>query len=295
MIVASITDRLGNQLFQYAAARGIAEKNNTVVKIDRRYYGFQAPKGFRYELGAFNIPQDFVTKSEIREYTGMSDHLLHKVIRRVNRQHQVNNNNYIYQEKFFQYDEAVNHQGDKMYLRGYWQSFRYFQHIGEKIRKEFSPRLPVNRTEDPFASQILNSNAVCISVRRGDHFTNKVIGNKYGLVDKSYYDKGLKIISAKEKDIVLYIFSDDIEWCMANLDFAYPTVFVKHSFKEPRVDYYLQLMAMCRHFIIPVSTFPWWGAWLSSHENKIVIAPRIWFTDPSINTNDLFPEEWIRL
>ncbi|KKK89337.1 hypothetical protein LCGC14_2734090, partial [marine sediment metagenome] len=34
MIISNLTDRLGNQLFQYAAAKSLAEKNGASLKIN---------------------------------------------------------------------------------------------------------------------------------------------------------------------------------------------------------------------------------------------------------------------
>ena len=54
-------------------------------------------------------------------------------------------------------------------------------------------------------------------------------------------------------------------------------------------------MSKCKYFIIPNSTFSWWGAWLSEREGKMIIAPKQWLRDASINSNDLIPKEWIRI
>ncbi len=295
MIISEISDRLGNQMFQYAAARGLAAKHNVALKMDKRYYNHNAPEGYFYGLDAFNLTPDFANNNEIREYTGLSNLLVHKAIRKIYKKHQLGNRNYIYNERFFHYDDELSRQGSNVYMRGYWQSYKYFSHIEDEIRRDFGFRYPIDTATDTFATQILQSNAVCLSIRRGDHLWHPVTSKKFGHCDANYYDEGLKIISAREKDIKLFIFSDDIDWCAQNLKFDYPTVFVKHNFDNPRFDYYLQLIKLCNHFIIPVSTFPLWGAWLSTNPGKIVIAPKVWFTDATVNTNDLFPDNWIRI
>jgi hypothetical protein len=54
-------------------------------------------------------------------------------------------------------------------------------------------------------------------------------------------------------------------------------------------------MSRGKHFIIANSTFSWWGAWLSAHPGKQIIAPRQWYESSPILTHDLIPEAWIRI
>ncbi len=56
----------------------------------------------------------------------------------------------------------------------------------------------------------------------------------------------------------------------------------------------MRLMSLCQHHIIANSSFSWWGAWLNSNQNKIVIAPKKWFANDT-NVKDLIPDNWIKI
>jgi Glycosyl transferase family 11 len=53
-------------------------------------------------------------------------------------------------------------------------------------------------------------------------------------------------------------------------------------------------MRQCSHHIIANSSFSWWGAWLNASAEKIVIAPKQWFAEPSAADTDVIPDSWLR-
>lgn len=55
----------------------------------------------------------------------------------------------------------------------------------------------------------------------------------------------------------------------------------------------MYLISQCSHHIIADNSFSWWGAWLGTNNEKLVIAPQCW--DIWEETPDLLPPGWIKL
>jgi hypothetical protein len=54
-------------------------------------------------------------------------------------------------------------------------------------------------------------------------------------------------------------------------------------------------MASSRHHVIANSSFSWWGAWLAERPGQLVVAPKMWFRDPSIDSSEIVPQRWLRV
>lgn len=83
-----------------------------------------------------------------------------------------------------------------------------------------------------------------------------------------------------EADYSFYIFPDDITWCKANITAAEDVVFVENHFQDQHNEYVLQLISLCKHFIIANSSFSWWAAYLGNTENSLILAPKEWLSIP---------------
>ena len=115
-------------------------------------------------------------------------------------------------------------------------------------------------------------------------------------MSEEYFSKAIKIMGEMLTTTHFFVFSDDIEWCKKNIRSASPITFVDYDHKGAKFGNYLHLMTLCKHFIIPNSTFGWWAAWLSTADsNKKVIAPKQWFADSKVDTRDVIPSSWTRI
>ena len=93
----------------------------------------------------------------------------------------------------------------------------------------------------------------------------------------------------------MFFFSDDSDWVKRQFeDLPYSIIFIDHN-KEENSWKDMLLMSSCRHAIIANSSFSWWAAWLNTHPEKIIIAPKHWFKTKDLDTTTLLPEEWIKI
>ena len=289
MIIVRLKGGLGNQMFQYALGRVLSFKNNTKLKLDPAFFNlnFKNITKRSYDLDVFSIKAEIVEKSEIPFVFRLPKskiviyliYLFRKIIKSSG------------QEKSFNFDKNILSIGGNTYLDGYWQSPKYFEGFENIISKDFTLKNPPAQNIRNLAEEIANTNSLCIHVRRGDYVGNK----NHEIVDNDYYRKGIEYIKNHAQIDRIYVFSDDIEWCKNNLKFEFPSIFVGYEYAGIRGEGHMFLMSKCKNFIIVNSSFSWWGAWLSNYEKKIVICPKQWFTNASININDLIPKDWIPL
>jgi hypothetical protein len=289
MIIVRVTGGIGNQMFQYAFGRALAERHKTEVKLDISFYSdpkWNVPPR-TYDLDIFNIHEKFATQEETSKLSkrlnfDIGDRILNRMFG-VKRTH--------IREPHIHFSEIAFSSPDNVYISGYWQSEKYFVQIEPLLRREFTFREPPSANAEKILSRIGSTNSVCVHVRRGDFLTNPLNG-VYGT---DYFKDAEKVILRNVSDPTYFVFSDDMEWCESNLRFEGPTVFVSDDFGERKFRDDLRLMSNCKHFVIPNSSFSWWAVWLSNRTGNIVIAPKRWLTDPTIDTSDLIPKAWIRL
>jgi hypothetical protein len=291
MIIVKLIGGLGNQLFQYALGRHLAHIHKTELKLD--VTGFEAYKLHSYGLGKFNIVENFATKEEIKRFikyrkkNGRIWFLYNRLI--------ADKSMYV-QERQFNFDPSVLRSKNSAYIDGFWQTEKYFKAIEEIIRKEFTLKTKISDYSAQIASCINNANSVSIHIRRGDYASDEKTNKYHGLCSLDYYHEAIKEIAKKIDKPHFFIFSDEPEWAKKNLILDFPATYVDGNKSDKNYED-LYLMSLCKHQIIANSSFSWWGAWLNQNKNKIVFAPKKWFsyTKTSVNTNDIIPDSWIKI
>ena len=283
--------RLGNQLFQYAALRGLSVKKNYDLRIPEKMKSFH---GQEYLMKEFSIPKIFFSKN-------------------------------IFLKSFFfkKYKEEKAEEIDKSFyniendtdIQGYFQSTFYFDHCVDIIKNELTPkdiylenaRKKINELKLNFKSYKI----VSLHLRRGDNVDASIKNNKENLLNSygnlgferdSFYGKYLTASKSifKGQKVKFLVFSgggrksDDntteLDWCRKNL------VGDEYIFTDPQKSFDdFCLMSQCDSNIIsPASSFGWWAAFLNLN-SRCTVAPI--YYDPSITSPPhrymFYPKNWI--
>lgn len=171
-----------------------------------------------------------------------------------------------------------------MCLSGYYQSFKYFDHLRNDIIDLFEPsKLMIEQMKQQFSLLLSENNTCSVHVRRGDYLKYK--NCHHNLSDK-YYKNAM---SDMGKNMRFVFFSDDIEWCRTTFsDFSEDFI----NTGDDLLDFWL--MSYMKNNIIANSSYGWWSAYLNLNEDKKIICPKNWFgpANSHLNTFDLFPKEW---
>lgn len=261
-----------NQLFQYATGLALARRLGVDLQLDVSWYETATSDQPRpYSLGLFK---------------GMDARVVHSLLGQIIREEGLP-----YQPALF---ENVPR---KCSLVGYWQCEKYFFTLRNELLWHLLPKqvlLPFHCDIERQVAQAGNRSAF-IHVRRTDYIVNSY----HVVLPIDYYREAAALMAANVPDPVFFIFSDDPEWCRANLQLPYPTVIAESSNDghQGREDAGLWLMRKCSHAIIANSSFSWWGAWLGADiKGGMVIAPKRW-VGPACKDDprDIVPDRWIRL
>jgi hypothetical protein len=274
---------LGNQLFQYAFGRAVAERTRTKLRFDLSYFGLEPHRG--YALGDFHIRATLHvaeprTEAEYRERDAEAEFVMRRFKARILR------------ENGLDFDPgAIGRATKNTYLAGYWQAEGYFAEVAELIRKELTPR-PTERIRRGLAQIAGARCAVAVHVRRGDLVENPDMTAKFGVTGAEFFAPAAEEMLREHPTAEFFVFSDDPEWCARELRLPGPTTLMSGG-NAPFED--LALIASCDHAIISSSTFGWWGAWLGEHPGQLVIAPAIAFPGSKSEPSGMIPERWRRL
>ena len=225
--------RLGNGMWQYCALLGLANMTNRIPILN---------SGYR------DISQIFTLSTPI-------DNRINMIKTSV-----------LYQQRqlFINVQETaqtLRNISENVTLRGYFQHFRFFASVSEKIRKEFRFRKNIKQQVSTFFKSVNLTNKeitkVGIHIRRTDLNQARKIKLGFGPPPTNYFRNAMGLFRSRYKNVYFVVCSDDIKWARKHLRGG-DILFVTNN--TPAVD--MAILASCNHVIVSNGTFSWWVGWL---------------------------------
>lgn len=268
--------RLGNQMFEFAALRGIAA-----------HHGYD-----------ICIPPT--------EHEGIENYSLHDCFKLDHIPTRFIATERYAQEPHFHFSKEL-FEGcpDNVSLYGFFQTEKYFANAADIVRKDFTFHDNILQPCVDYMSQYADQEPIMLHVRRGDPNLTDPRGFKWSYTQCShqhppqtleYYEEAL---SHFDKDQPVIVFSDSPDWVQEQEFFggdrfviSVPEDKYSDGSYEPYID--LCLMSLCSHAIIANSSLSWWGAWLQNGKGKVV-APKRWYGPAYADKDlsDLYCKDWI--
>jgi len=278
-VIIQIVGGLGNQMFQYSAGLALAEKLNAELVLDITHFQ-------KYKLHSFGLKNYGIEHKLISNRLELFFCLVKKMM--------FTKKSY-YRESGLNYSPFFDQIFHSVYLKGYFQSEKYFYSVRDSLLKAFALK-EENLSQYTLSILAEMKNEKCLislHVRRGDYLLAKN-QSVHGLCDLDYYKRAMNHFQELNLTPRFVIFSDDIAWTKENLGLDDTHFFIDGNGVDRNYED-IFLMSNCHHHIMANSSFSWWGAWLNPAADKIVIAPKNWFSNETLSAEDIYGHKWKRL
>ena len=293
MIILRTRGGLGNQFFQYAAARSLAQSVGAALAFDgewHRRHGLRFDRPFylaHYRVrGAVSKPPFLMTCSN----------RLGGTVGRVLGRFAIALAGYqFFESNVIGFDPAFNRLGKRCIIEGDFQSPLYFNGIDSALKNELVLNSPLPERWMKEVGRIRSQVSVCIQVRRSDYITHPGARAVHGLCDREYFVRAWQHLLSCVPEANGYVFSDDHVWARSMFSDWRNVTIVGSEWDGPHYLYKFELMKSCRHFIIANSTFGWWAAWLGSSRESTVIVPQRWYANATVEECGLMIPSWIAM
>ena len=245
-IVVESHGRLGNQMFIYAALYGASvlypERTPCLIQKLVKKTGF---KKMRLTFPNLTINYHPFCEDPINP---------NKVFI-----HKANKTNHLPDFNFIE-----NMPNKNIHLLGYYQSFWYFDHVKDVIRREFQYSSNTTEQVNIFFEETVPQEwrgsyftRVGIHVRRGDRVGMSMTEKGFIQPPMEYFYNAMNYFLERHERVQFVVASDDIPWCKENLKAEH----IVYSGQTYNVD--MAIMTSCDHVIITLGSFSWWIGWLN--------------------------------
>ena len=260
-LIIILSGGLGNQMFQFAFGYSLSKQNNLNLIFDTQN-GFLRDKAYkrRFELNyvklnkaslkyllsywVYKFENKYFKNNHFISSTFFGDYLIE--------QHQS------YLSNINQYQFSKN-----TFAIGYWQTSNYFNQYSNDIAKILMPAPPKQNHFLELSEQLRKTNSCAIGIRLYEESTNPGAHAFEGKTKSiSDINNVIQRMINKVPDVQFYVFCTHYSSQFDDLVLPKNTKFITHDNFSGTLER-LWLLTNCRNHIFTISTYYWWGAWLS--------------------------------
>jgi hypothetical protein len=296
-VIAQLKGGLGNQMFQYAAARNLAEMSNAELIIDS-HSGFARDFQYKrtYELNSLPIVgKEAGWFDRLPFWFENFDQFVHRRlnIKGLRNFHFRPRGRLCLEPSERRFDpEVLRHPiVNDSWMAGYWQSPGYFSRISDILARELSPPRPRTAQALAMGDKAAEKPSVAIGVRLFEESAQTGVHSRDGHIKNiDQINESLKSISDRIGSANFFIFCSHRAEILSEIKTPTPPLFVTgdEGFRDAVES--LWILRQCQHHIFTNSSFYWWGAWLAENGNRDD-CHHIIAADNFIN-EDAIPEHW---
>ena len=260
-IIMRLKGGLGNQLFIYSFGLFLKKKLKAELSFDyisgyinNKYKHLQTTKPL------LDLFFDSIRYEKLVEqpYLFLARKSMTPNLEYINEDHQNLNN--------FSFVKSKNY-----YLEGYFQNFKYVEPFIESFRESIVKLQ--NQVIENFKNTVKINNSVGFHVRVND----------YGVETNIEYLNNAYNFFTEKKIEIIYLFTDNIDWCTKNLSF-FKSVKVINTGSD--LDDFL-LLSILENHSLTIGTYGWWAAIIK--QKGLTVASQKMRTE----FPNMYPKSWI--
>jgi glycosyl transferase family 11 len=292
-------ERLGNQLFTYAAVFAQARRLAVPCYVNKAFFERVRPErtyDYEYQLDAFDSGLIVPTEKayHLPVFLGFptipTAQWWHNRISLF----MPGNSAPVFMERSFTYDSRLSYVRPGTTVLGIFQSWRYFDDCGAEIRKRMSR---LSKPSDWYLQMCEKiqpgAGNIGLHVRRGDYMLPEQ-QKLQGLAKRAYYKRALEYLRRLGFDGPVYLATDSPNAVREEFEGMGEFLPINPPQDTHPIEVIL-ILSRVDGLVIANSSFSWWAGFIGERAGRVVIAPQPWFTQTNLDSRDLLPPDWLRM
>jgi hypothetical protein len=279
---------LGNQLFQYAAARSMALDTGAELLLDTSSFPTD-PQRRRYALERFPLR---ATRRDLHGWRAgvAAAPGLWRLLRATGGTPRVGGTRFLF-DRLRGEDHRLRGAAAETVLIGYWQDEAHFARHAQTLRRELDPSANFAPSTRSLGDDLSATCTLGVHVRRGDFARPD---SPHGSASKAYFRAAYRTVSAAAAIDRTVVFSDDPAWASDALPAEARAEVVPRD-PDRGDDEDLWLLSRCRHVVTSNSSWSWWAAWLAERPDTLIACPERWYRPVAGPIPHPAPSRWRRI